>query len=63
MEIPKEVKKDLCISERVLFLLLPDAPSSFVAWVGERGEACPGGVALEACFLPAWKTHLSPVSS
>jgi len=36
MEILKEVKKDLCISERVLFLLLPDAPSSFVVWL-ERG--------------------------
>jgi len=39
MEIPKEVKKDLCISEQVLFLLLLDAPSSFVVWAGERGEA------------------------
>jgi len=63
MEIPKEVKKDLCISERIFFLLLPDALSNFVVWAGERGEACPGGVALGACFLPAWKTHLSPVSS
>jgi len=63
MEIPREVKKDLCILERVLFLLLPDASSSFVAWVGERGEACLGGVALGACFLLAWKTHLSHVSS
>ncbi len=52
-EIPKEVKKKLCTSEKVLFLLLPDAQSCVGVWVGEGGRAFPGETNLGACFLLA----------
>jgi hypothetical protein len=51
--MPKEVKKELCTSERVLFLLLPDAQSCVGVWVGEGGGAFPGKTNLGACFLLA----------
>ncbi len=47
--IPKEVKKELCTSERVLFLLLPDVQSCVAVWVGEG--AFPGEIHLGASFL------------
>ncbi len=53
IEMPKEVKKELCTSERVLFLLLPDAQSCVGVWVGEGGGAFPGKTNLGACFLLA----------
>jgi hypothetical protein len=49
--IPKEVKKKLCTSERVLFLLLPNAQSCVGMWVGDGGGPFPGKINLGACFL------------
>ncbi len=61
--IPREVKKEWCISECVWVLFPPGVASDRGVWRGDWGGFCQGEASLKMCFLLPWKDQPSFKSS